>query len=352
MEQPVIFTRRGGTGEILLNRPQALNALTLDMCHALERQLRDWAADDALRAVVIQGAGGKAFSAGGDIRRLAESARAGDDYPYRFWADEYRLNALIKHYPKPYVALIDGIVMGGGVGLSAHGRFRVVTERAVFAMPETGIGFFPDVGGSFLLSRCPGETGLYLGLTGARLKAADMIYAGIATHHVPQGRLAAVHDALSAEPAHVPDVLARFAEDPGPAPLAVERAAIDRLFAGGSLTGLLAALAADEGEFARQTARTLAAKSPTSLALTFREIREGARLSFDDCLRLEWRIASRVPRHLPDFREGVRALIVDKDNKPRWSPARVEEVDQATIDAFFAPTPLGELQLGGEPRSE
>jgi enoyl-CoA hydratase len=345
MEPEILFSRTGGVGRILLNRPKALNALTLEMTHALEKQLRDWAVDDKVRAVAIRAAGERAFCAGGDIRKLHEVSKTGGDYPYRFWADEYRLDALIKHYRKPYVALIDGIAMGGGVGISVHGSHRIVSEHAVFAMPETGIGLFPDVGGSYFLPRCPGRIGLYLGLTGARLKAADLLYAGIATHHVPRARLAALENALAADAGSVDGVLAAFAKNPGPAPLADQRQEIDRLFAGESLAAVVSAVTADSGAFARATAEVLASKSPTALQLAFRQLREGARLDFDDCLRMEWRMVSRVPKELPDFYEGVRAAVIDKDNRPRWSPARLEDVDSASLDRFFAPSPRGELEL-------
>ncbi len=344
-EPEVVFSRDGALGRILLNRPQALNALTLEMCHAIEARLRAWAVDPSIAAVAVRGAGDRAFCAGGDIRRLAEAAKAGEDYPYRFWRDEYRLNALIKHYPKPYVAIIDGIAMGGGVGLSVHGSHRVATERAVFAMPETGIGFFPDVGASYVLPRCPGEIGLYLGLTGCRLKAADMVYAGLATHAVRRARLGEVEAALVARPGNPDEALARFAEEPGPAPLADDRAEIDRLFAHDTLPAVMTALAESGSPFGERTRALLAEKSPTSLALAFRAIRAGAGLAFDDCLRMEWRIASRAPTHLPDFHEGVRAVIIDKDNRPRWSPADLGAVDPAAIDAFFAPSEHGELPL-------
>jgi enoyl-CoA hydratase len=346
MDSEILFSREGGLGQVLLNRPKALNALTLEMCHALEARLRAWATDDGIAAVVVRGAGERAFCAGGDIRCLSEAAQAGEDYAYRFWHDEYRLNALISHYAKPYLALIDGIVMGGGVGLSVHGRYRVVSEHALFAMPETGIGFFPDVGGSFFLPRCPGQIGLYLGLTGHRLKAADMLYAGIATHFVPRARLPALEEALAAAGRGAIDtVLAHFAEDAGAAYLPAHQAEIDDLFGRPSPEAILAALAASETDFAHHTRETLARKSPTSLALAFREIRAGAALDIDDCLRMEWRMASHAPGHLPDFHEGVRAVIIEKDNKPSWSPARLADVDHAAIDAFFAPAARGELDI-------
>jgi enoyl-CoA hydratase len=345
MEPDILFSEQNGLGQILLNRPKALNALTLEMCHALEAQLRTWAKDEAIAAVVVRGAGGRAFCAGGDIRRLSEAAETGDDYACHFWHDEYRLNALVSHYAKPYAALIDGIAMGGGVGLSVHGRYRVVSEHALFAMPETGIGFFPDVGGSFFLPRCPGQIGLYLGLTGHRLKAADMLYAGIATHYVPRARLPALDGALATAPREIDSLLARFAEHPGPAHLPGHQTEIDDLFGWPSLEAVLAALAASETEFARHVSETLARKSPTSLALTFREIRAGAALDIDDCLRMEWRMASHAPGNLPDFHEGVRAVIIEKHNKPNWSPALLADVDPAAIDAFFAPAARGELDI-------
>ena len=345
LQQDILFSAHHGLAKVLLNRPKALNALTLEMCHALEAQLRAWTEDETVAAVVVKGAGDKAFCAGGDIRRLSEAARAGDDHPYRFWADEYRLNALIKHCPKPYLALIDGIAMGGGVGLSVHGRYRVVSEHALFAMPETGIGFFPDVGGSYFLPRCPGEIGLYLGLTGHRLKAADMLYAGIATHLIHRLRLPAFELALAEAPGEVASVLARFAEDPGPAPLVAQQAEIDDLFGRPSLEAVMAAVAAGRTEFARQTHELLMRKSPTSLALAFRAIRAGATLDIDGCLRMEWRMASHVPRHLPDFHEGVRAVIIEKDNRPRWSPPLLADLDPAVIEMFFALPEGGELEL-------
>lgn len=345
LQEDILFSAQHGIGKVLLNRPKALNALTLDMCHALEAQLRAWAEDAEIAAVVVKGAGDKAFCAGGDIRHLSENARAGADYPYRFWSDEYRLNALISHYPKPYLALIDGIVMGGGVGLSVHGRYRVVSEHALFAMPETGIGFFPDVGGSFFLSRCPGQIGLYLGLTGHRLRAADMLYAGIATHLVHRHRLPELEHALAETPQEIDAVLARFAQDPEPAPLAADRAEIDDLFGRPSLEAVMAALAPGTTAFARKTHELLLRKSPTALALAFREIRAGAALDIDGCLRMEWRMASHVPGHLPDFHEGVRAVIIEKDNAPRWSPPYLAEVDPAKIEMFFAPSEHGELKL-------
>lgn len=336
----VLISRHGGIGKIVLNRPKALNALTLEMCHVIEAQMREWAGDDAVRAVVVRGAGEKAFCAGGDIRRLADKS---SDYPFRFWRDEYRLNALIKHYPKPYVALVDGISMGGGVGVSAHGSHRVVSEYVMFAMPETGIGLFPDVGGSYVLSRMPGEIGIYLGLTGARLKAADVMHAGYGTHYVTRDRMDALEAAL-AEASDVDAVLTGFATEAGPAPLAELQGAIDRLFAHDTVEAIFAALQADGSPFATETLATLKQKSPFSLKLTLRQIREGRALSFDDCMRMEWRMASRIPE-TQDFYEGVRAVIIDKDHSPKWQPSDLDGVTEAMIARHFAPKPGDELEL-------
>ena len=338
----ILFERRGEAGIVTLNRPKALNALTHGMVVAMKAQLDEWAGDLAIGTVVVRGAGERAFCAGGDIRALAESGRAGTNYALDFWRDEYILNATIKHYPKPYVALIHGIVMGGGVGVSVHGRYRVADETAVFAMPETGIGFFPDVGGSYFLPRCPGETGMYLALTGARLKVADTRYVGVSTHIVPQAQWNGLVDRLAAgdAPEHA---LAKF-DNEIPAPLAEHRAQIDHLFAAESVEAIVVGLDAQSNEWAAVTAGTIRAKSPTSLKLTFREMREGRELSFDACMRMEYRMANRVLAG-SDFYEGVRAVIVDKDNAPKWRPTALNEVNDKTIEAYFEPLEHRELKL-------
>jgi enoyl-CoA hydratase len=339
----VLFERKGAIGQIVLNRPKALNALTHSMCIAMKAQLADWAADEAVRAVVVSGAGERAFCAGGDIRALYESGKAGTPYALSFYRDEYILNAAIRHFPKPYIALIHGIVMGGGVGVSVHGSHRIADESTVFAMPETGIGLFPDVGGSHFLPRCPGEIGMYLALTGARLKTADALYAGVATHFVPK----ASWDALIAGLADgdAPDaVLGRLAKAVPDAPLAGNRQSIDRLFAGNSVEAILDALDADGSTWARETAQTIRTKSPTSLKITFRQLREGRRKEFDDCMRMEYRMVNRIiAGH--DFYEGVRATIIDKDGSPKWSPVALEDVAAPAVDAYFAPLGQGELAL-------
>jgi enoyl-CoA hydratase len=260
---------------------------------------------------------------------------AGDTTFLDFYREEYRLDTLIKRYPKPYVALIDGVVMGGGVGVSVHGSHRIAGDRLTFAMPETGIGLFPDVGGTYFLPRLPGEIGMYLGLTGARLKAADALYCGIVTHYVPSRRLADLKAALIAG-GDIDETAAAFAADPGPPLLAERRADIDRHFDKDSVEDILASLDGAGEEWAAKTAAILRGKSPTSLKITFRQLRAGAGLDFEQCMKLEFRIVSRIFRGV-DFFEGTRAVVIDKDHKPKWRPARLDQVSDTDIDAYFAP---------------
>jgi len=295
---------------------------------------------------VIQGAGDKAFCAGGDIRKLYDEGRAGGDYPFAFYGDEYRLNAAVHHFPKPYVAVLNGIVMGGGVGVSAHGSHRIVSDNVMFAMPETGIGLFPDVGGSYFLPRCSGAIGMYLGLTGARLKAADMLYAGLAEAYVPAARLRDFVAALSSDGGDIDAAVAAYAADAGTAPLAAHRDAIDRHFDHSSVEAIVESLHSDPSEWAAKTAEIIAGKSPTSLKVTFRQLREGATKDFDDCMRMEWRMVNRIiAGH--DFYEGTRAVVIDKDQAPQWDPDRLEDVTDGDVDAYFAPLPNGDLDLNG-----
>ncbi|HEY2447031.1 MAG TPA: enoyl-CoA hydratase/isomerase family protein [Rhizomicrobium sp.] len=342
-EQDILFERHGALGLITLNRPRALNALTRAMCVAMREQLQHWKDDREIRTVLVRGAGERAFCAGGDVRALYESRKTGTSGAVDFYRDEYRLNAAIKHFAKPYVALLHGIVMGGGVGVSVHGSHRLADASAVFAMPETGIGLFPDVGGSYFLPRMPGETGLYVALTGERLKMADLAYAGISTHNVP----AAQWDTLIARLSGGDDVegaldgLSHLEESP---PLAGKRAEIDRLFAGDTVEAILAALDGEGAEWARSVAATIRTKSPTSLKLTLRQLRQGRSLGFDDCMRMEFRMVNRViAGH--DFYEGVRATIIDKDGAPRWRPEALAEIRDTDVDACFAPLADGELRL-------
>jgi enoyl-CoA hydratase len=346
----ILFERRGAAGLVTLNRPKALNAVTHGMVHALRGQLEAWADDDAVTRVVVLGAGERAFSAGGDIRHLYELGKNGKHGEMlEFWRDEYPLNALIKNYRKPYVSLIDGIVMGGGVGVSVHGSHRVAGDRFSFAMPEVGIGFFPDVGATWFLPRMPGELGTFCALTGERFNAADGVASGLATHRIPSARFPALIDGLTGT-VSVDAVLAAFAEPAGEGPITSRKAAIDRLFAGDSVEGILAALdreavsASADAEWAGKTAATIRAKSPLGLKLALAQVRRGKDWDFATCMRAEFRIVSRVI-HGHDFYEGVRAVIVDKDNAPRWRPAGLAEVSDAEVERHFAPRPEGELPL-------
>ena len=346
----------GGLLVATLDRPKALNALTLEMARDFDAALVAAAADDACRAVLIKGEGDRAFCAGGDIQRLYHAGRAGEAYPRDFFHDEYRLNARIHHFPKPYVALMDGIVMGGGVGLSVHGGLRVVTERLMLAMPETGIGLFPDVGGGYFLPRLPGEAGMFMALTGARIGHADALALGIGDAYVPSAWLVDLEAVFRAEPpgdlAAARALVARFAEDPGPGRLDPVRGEIDRLFAGGSVGAILAALAADGGEWATKQRDIIAAKSPTSLLITLRQIRAGAGLSFNDVMRMEFRMAlACVAGH--DMYEGVRAVVIDKDQSPGWSPAGLDEVTAGDVARYFDIMPEGgDLVLPSDPASD
>ncbi|HEY1614898.1 MAG TPA: enoyl-CoA hydratase/isomerase family protein [Rhizomicrobium sp.] len=341
-EAEVCFEQRGALGLITLNRPKALNALTRPMCREMDTQLAAWGEDSSIRAVAIRGAGERAFCAGGDVRALYESGREGSPYALEFWRDEYRLNARIKHFPKPYVALLHGIVMGGGVGVSVHGSHRIVADTAMFAMPETGIGMFPDVGGSYFLPRCPGETGMYCALTGARLKMADMLYVGVATHAVAMSRWDALIEGL-ADGGDPDVVLEDLGSRSGPAPMTEYRAWIDDHFAHRSVETILSSLDGG-GEWAKETAAVIRGKSPTSLKLSHRQLCLGREMTFDDCMRMEYRMVHGIiAGH--DFYEGVRAAIVEKDNRPNWRPADLAGVSDSDIDGYFAPRPENELRL-------
>lgn len=344
----ILFERRGAAGIVTLNRPKALNAVTHNMVHALSAQLAAWADDDAVTRVIIMANGERAFSAGGDIRALYDLGKAGRHAEaLQFWADEYPLNAAIKNYRKPYIALIDGIAMGGGIGISVHGSHRVAFDRFSFAMPEVSIGFFPDVGATWFLPRMPGELGAYCALTGERFNAADGVAAGIATHRVPSARYGALVDGLTGT-VSVDAVLSAFSEPAGEGPITARRAAIGRLFAGNSVEGILAALDTEaasgsiDAEWAGKTAALMRTKSPLSLRLALAQVRFGVTADFATCMRTEFRIVSRII-HGHDFYEGVRAVIVDKDNRPVWQPATLAAVSDAEVARHFAP--LGDREL-------
>ncbi len=332
-EESVIVRRDGRVGRILLNRPKALNALDLPMIRACARALDGWRDDPAVHAVVIEGAGDRAFCAGGDIRAVRTHAMAGETEPVEsFFAEEYALNQAIAEYPKPYVALIDGICMGGGIGVSVHGAYRVASEHAMFAMPETAIGFFPDIGATYFLPRLPGSLGTYLGLTGTRVQGADAVHAGFATHFVPRAQLPALAAALAADGTAA---LGPHATPLPPFALAPHRAAIDRCFSADSVPGIVARLEADGGDWAQQTLATLRGMSPSSLFWSFEIIRRGAASTLRQALQAELVLTRTVTRH-PDFHEGVRAMVVDKDRQPKWQPARIEDVKPEEILRLFA----------------
>jgi enoyl-CoA hydratase len=348
-DSEILFERRGAAGVVTLNRPKALNAVSHAMVLAFHAQLNAWAGDPAITRVVIMAAGERAFSAGGDIRALYDLGKAGKhDEALQFWADEYPLNTAIKNYRKPYVALIDGIAMGGGIGVSVHGSHRVAGDKFSFAMPEVGIGFFPDIGATWFLPRMPGETGTYCALTGERFGIADGLSCGIATHRVPSARFPDLLDGLTGT-VSVDALLAAFSEPAGEGPVTSRRAAIDRLFVGDKVEDILAALdreassASADAEWAGKTAATMRTKSPTSLKLALAQVRRGANWDFETCMRAEFRIVSRII-HDHDFYEGVRAVIVEKDNKPQWQPAVLANVSDAEIEHHFAPL-ASELKL-------
>ena len=342
MTDDVILSTEGKAGRVRLNRPQALHALNTGMCAAMLDALQRWEADPAIEAVIIDHAEGRGFCAGGDIRMLAASGAQGGDEARGFFRTEYQLNHKLFSYAKPIVAFMDGITMGGGVGISQPARFRVATENTRFAMPESGIGLFPDVGGGWYLARLPGRTGQYLALTGHRLDGAECQALGLATHYLPSAALSEAKARIIAAPGEIASILAELSAPAPDARLLAHREAIDRLFAADKLEDVLAALEADGGDWAAQQRATLATKSPQAMKVALRQLKEGAQMpDFAAEMAQEFAIASRVVV-LPDFQEGVRAVIIDKDNAPNWNPATPDGVTEAMLDAIFAPMPEGE----------
>lgn len=343
MSDSEVLTRiDGAVGHITLNRPRALHALHRAMCEAMTQALLAWRKDPAVASVLIDHSGERGFCAGGDIRMIAESG-AGDGVDARaFFKAEYRLNHLLFEYPKPVTAVVDGVVMGGGVGISEPAEVRIATDRTIYAMPETGIGLFPDVGGGWFLPRLPGFAGTWIALTGARLKAADTIFLGIHSHYLPDDALAVFRTILAADPAHPADIADGLEGDPGDAPVEPHLEAIDRLFAHDTVEAIFAALQADGSDWALAQLAALRTKSPRSLKITLRQLRIGARLgTFAETMAMEYRLGGRVVA-THEFQEGVRAVVIDKDGAPKWSPAMLEAVSDADIDALFAPLPADE----------
>ncbi|MBI1392012.1 MAG: enoyl-CoA hydratase/isomerase family protein [Alphaproteobacteria bacterium] len=348
----ILFEKTGHWGVITLNRPAALNALNKGMVEAFHHKLIHWEGLPSVKAVLVRGAGDRAFCAGGDVRWVHDAARRDIDEAAMFFRKEYLNNSAIHHFPKPYVAMIDGIVMGGGVGVSVHGDFRVAGDRTLFAMPETGIGLFPDVGGGYFMPRLRDSLGLYFALTGARAGPADCVASGIATHYVPTDRRPDLERALFDLPlgghphSEIEETLDAFAGDPGDAGLNDIRSAIAETFSGHQrLEDLVAGLKARGGEFAQSMLDTLARMSPTSCKLTFEQMRRGRDLNFDDDMRMEFRMVRRVLQG-HDFFEGVRAQLIDKDKSPEWSPAALGDVSDETIAKYFEPLGDDELSLG------
>ncbi|MCZ0736958.1 enoyl-CoA hydratase/isomerase family protein [Phreatobacter sp. AB_2022a] len=349
----ILIERRGKAGLITLNRPAALNALTLGMVRAMRPVLEAWAVDPAVTRVMIMGAGDKAFCAGGDIRVLHDLGKAGrQDEALTFWREEYELNILIKRFPKPFIALVDGIVMGGGVGVSVHGSHVVAGEKFAFAMPEVGIGFFPDVGGTYFLPRIPGEIGTYFALTGARMKQGDALSTGLATHAAASAAFPALIDALTQADA-VDSVLEAVARTSTvPQSITARRGLIDRAFRFDRVEEILAALDAEAAAepWAGETAASIRLKSPTSLKIALAQVRAGKAMSFEAAMAAEFRIVSRLCRG-HDFYEGVRAVIIDKDNRPAWRPAELAAVTREMVAGYFAPLGAGELVPPAGPAS-
>ncbi|MFH9736434.1 enoyl-CoA hydratase/isomerase family protein [Streptomyces roseolus] len=340
----VLRRTEGRAGFLTLDRPRAINALTHPMVLALDAALTDWADDPAVTTVVLRGAGERGLCAGGDIRAIHDDARAGGTASAAFWRDEYRLNARIARYPKPYVAFMDGIVMGGGVGVSAHGSVRVVTERSRIAMPETGIGFVPDVGGTWLLGRAPGELGTHLALTGTQIGAADALLTGLADHHVP----AAALDALAADLTRLPvdEALARHTTPAAPGVLAEQREWIDACYSAPTVEEIVDRLLDSGVPAAKETADSLLAKSPTALKATLTVLRAARGLDrLEAVLDLEYR-ASCAALTSHDLVEGIRAQVVDKDRNPRWDPPALAGVTDDAVARYLAPPPGGDLGLG------
>ena len=346
MTDDVLIRTNGPIGHISLNRPKALHALTLPMCHAMSAALSEWAADDAIKAVILDHDEGRGFCAGGDIAFLRDSAlNDGGVSGRKFFHDEYQLNHQMFSYAKPIVAFMDGITMGGGVGISQPAKYRVATENTRFAMPETGIGLFPDVGGGWYLSRLGQRLGQFLALTGARLDGAECLWTGLATHYVPHDMLEDIKARIHDHPDRIAGVLSEPVGTPPKARIEVNADKIAKHFASDRYEDILASLeaASDAGDdWAVKERDTLGTKSPQTCKVALRQLAESAKLTdFADNMRMEYRIASRVLTR-PDFAEGVRAVIIDKTNDPKWDPATPEEVGEDLLDAIFAPLPAGE----------
>ncbi len=363
MDKEILFEARNQIGFVTLNRPAVLNALSSSMILQMHAQLRQWALDASIYAVVVRGAGDKAFCAGGDVRAVHASFTPSGSAHRDFFASEYRLDYFIHRYPKPYIALMDGIVMGGGMGIAQGASLRVVTDRTRMAMPEVGIGFFPDVGASYFLSRLPGALGIYLGLSGAQFRAADALYAGLADVYLSHEALDTLDAAIATlrwsrdHSADIDGVVRALATVKLPAPaLASLRPAIDAHFSSSNIRAILQSLQSESSaayhDWARHTLKMMAARSPLMMAVTARQLEHGRAMDLPDCFRMELGMVLHCFEQ-GDFREGVRALLVDKDNAPRWNPPRIDDVTEEMIAAFFLDAwagsthPLADLEEEG-----
>ena len=342
----ILFDVKDGLGLITLNRPKALNALTHGMILEMERVIPGWEKDPAIKAIVVRGAGDRAFCAGGDVTNLYRESRDNPSGTLRrdFFRDEYIVNRRIYRYAKPWISLIDGIDMGGGVGLSVHGSHSVASEKFLFAMPETTIGLFPDVGGGYFLTRLPGALGTFLALTSHRLKVADAVWAGIVDAHVPSVRMNELQAALGAADLSGPDanrkvdkVIAGFTADEGAPGLPAMMVDIDRCFSAESVGEIAARLKQHPGEWAQKQLAALLKLSPLAMAITLEQLKRCANRSFEDSMTIEYRMAQHCMRPDHDFFEGVRALLIDKDQKPKWNPPSIEGVTKAMVEAHFTP---------------
>ncbi|XP_067994011.1 3-hydroxyisobutyryl-CoA hydrolase, mitochondrial isoform X3 [Melanerpes formicivorus] len=349
----VLLEKKGCAGVITLNRPKALNAINISMIRQIYPQIKTWEQDPETCLIIIKGTGEKAFCAGGDVRAIRDAGKVGDRLAQDFFKEEYALNNAVGTCKKPYVALIDGITMGGGVGVSVHGHFRVATEKTLFAMPETAIGLFPDVGGGYFLPRLSGRIGYYLALTGSRLKGRDVLKAGIATHFVDSEKLPALEKDLTAlkspSTENIADLLNSYHEksktdQDKPFVLDEHMEKINSLFSGNTMEEIVKKLKQDGSAFANQQLETLNKMSPTSLKLTLRQLREGASMSLQEVLRMEYRLSQACMRGT-DFYEGVRAVLIDRDQAPRWKPAALEEVSDEFVDNCFKPLGNNDLKL-------
>lgn len=367
-KEDVIFSELSGIGGdigiIVLNRPKVLNALTMDMCCAIGEQLEQWEQSDDIKAVVIRGEGERSFCAGGDIRYVYQQGKSGTKKSRRFFWNEYRLNRKIFRFSKPYIALMHGLTMGGGAGIAVHGTHRVAAEDFIFSMPETGIGFFPDVGGSYFLPRCTGKIGIYIGLTGDRINIADAIYSGIVDHLVPKKNFESLVYTLAetrfqAEnlDLQIFDIINSFSLDIDSMDIAKphlleHRTGINQCFSAVTMEAIMESLKNLHSAWGDAVIKTLQCKSPTSLKVTLRELHYGARMDFDDCMQMEYRIALQFLTQY-DFYEGIRAAIVDKDQQPKWQPHRLHEVTDEYVDSFFEPLDESEeLSFSSDPKSE